>query len=218
MKRTLNHAINQAIARPILSPLLQPLSPPQSTSQRGFSLVIVLLILLITSLLSAGASQIALMGERSARSDRDQQVAWQSAEAALADAELEMNDKSTQRYALFDGKNAVAFVKNCGTSGQSIGLCAIVESGKPAWLTANFNSTANDAPTVAFGRFTGQKLQTGEFGVQPSKLPRYVIEILPDPTGDKTAKATPTFLYRVTAMGFGPRPNIQTVLQTTYRK
>lgn len=190
--------------------------PFRARIQQGFSLTIVLLILVITSLLGIGASQIALMSERGARSDRDQQVAWQSAEAALIDAEVDMINSTSTRNTLFDGKNVIPFVPGCGTSGSSRGLCAMVSTGKPAWLTADFTSTADSAPTVAFGTFTTQTLPTG-VGVQPSKPPRYLIEILPDPVGDKTGNASPSYLYRVTAMGFGPRSDTQAVLQMITR-
>ena len=57
------------------------------TRQSGVSLVVVLLLLVIVSMLGIASMQIAMMGERGARNDRDMQIAWQSAEAALVDAE-----------------------------------------------------------------------------------------------------------------------------------
>jgi len=47
--------------------------------QTGASLIMVMLILIVVSILGVGAAQIALMSERSARNDRDMQIAWQSA-------------------------------------------------------------------------------------------------------------------------------------------
>ena len=61
----------------------RPGRPSRPNRQAGASLIVVLLLLVIVSILGAGAAQIATMGERSARNDRDMQVAWQSAEAAL---------------------------------------------------------------------------------------------------------------------------------------
>ena len=55
---------------------------------RGFSLIVVLIILVIVSMLGVAASQLVLQSERSARFDRDWQVAFQAAEAALMDAEF----------------------------------------------------------------------------------------------------------------------------------
>ena len=185
----------------------------------GASLIIVMMILVIVSLLGVGGAQIALMAERGARNDRDMQIAWQAAESASLDAEFEMigSASTSSRKSLFDGKNATPFIAGCGTSGTSIGLCAAVESGKPAWLTVDFDSTASSAPTTAFGAFTGRTFSAGGTGVQPAKAPRYIVEILPDPSGDKTGKTAASYVYRVTSMGFGPRTDTQAVLQIIYR-
>lgn len=47
---------------------------------QGFSLVTVMIILVVVSLLGVAASQMVLLGERSARYDRDWQIAFQAAE------------------------------------------------------------------------------------------------------------------------------------------
>ena len=65
--------------------------PKKSSGHRGVTLIMVLLILGVVSLLGVGGAQIALMSERGARNDRDQQVAWQSAEAGLIDAGIDVN-------------------------------------------------------------------------------------------------------------------------------
>jgi type IV pilus assembly protein PilX len=185
------------------------------------SLIMVMLILVVVSILGVGASQIAIMSERGSRNDRDQQVAWQAAEAALVDAEYDMRDTApaTSRQTLFDAKNQVAFFSGCGTAssvtgGGSVGLCALNLSGKPAWLTVDFTVTGASAATTAVGTFTGRSFAAGGVGVQPAQKPRYVIEVLPDPSGDAS---NPTVIYRVTAMGFGPRTDIQAMLQMIYR-
>ncbi|WP_210545699.1 PilX N-terminal domain-containing pilus assembly protein [Rhodoferax sp. PAMC 29310] len=175
----------------------------------------VMLILVIISLLGVAGAQISLMSERGARNDRDQLVAWQAAEAALIDAELDMIDPTSTRAALFDGKQAIQFVSGCGASGQSVGLCSLPTAGKPAWLTVNFETTGTGAATTALGTFTGKTFAAGGVGIQPSKAPRYIIELVPDPMGDAS---NPSFLYRVTAMGFGPREDIQALLQMVYRQ
>ena len=174
----------------------------------------VMLILIVVSLLGVGSAQIALMSERGARNDRDQQVAWQGAEAALIDAEFDMIGATATRKTLFDRNTKTGFLPGCGTSGTSVGLCDVTLTGKPAWLTVDFTATGSSAATTAFGTFTGQTFAAGGVGIQPAKVPHYVIELVPDPVGDKS---NPTFLYRVTAMGFGPRADIQAVLQMLYR-
>ena len=197
-----------------------PSLPPPRQALRGGSLIVVMMILIIVSLLGVGGAQIALMSERGARNDRDQDVSWQAAEAALHDAELEMTDPKATRASVFDGKTTSQFIEACGTSGESIGLCALVPSGEPVWLKVDFMSPqSNDnAPTAEFGQFTGRTFAAGGRGIQPEKKPRYIIELVPDPTGDKTGKTPPAYLFRVTAMGFGPRADTQSVLQMIYRK
>lgn len=184
-------------------------------AQQGASLITVMLILIVVSLLGVGGAQIALMSERGARNDRDQQVAWQAAEAALIDAESDMIDTTSTRQTLFNGKSSSEFLPGCGTSGSTIGLCDVTPTGKPAWLTVDFTQTDSTAATTQFGAFSGRTFAAGGVGIQPAQVPRYIIELVPDTIGDKSE---PTFLYRVTAMGFGPRTDIQAMVQMLYRK
>ena len=85
------------------------------------------------------------------------------------------------------------------------------------------------------GTFTGRSLanagDNSGLGIQPALAPRYLIEVMPPDnpagggmvtanTGGATAsgaKASTGSVYRITAMGFGPRSNVQAVLQTIYR-
>lgn len=182
----------------------------RASTQRGASLIMVMLILVVVSLLGVGGAQIALMSERGARNDRDLQVAWQAAEAALLDAELDMTNS---RPTIFDGQNASAFIAGCGTSGTSIGLC-VPNTAKPAWRSVDFTNVSTTAPTVEFGHFTHRSFAAGGVGIQPAQKPRYMIELVRDPAAPPTKM---TYIYRVTAMGFGPRADIQAVLQMIYR-
>lgn len=192
--------------------------------QTGASLIMVLLILIVVSLLGVGGAQIALMNERGARNSRDQQVAFQAAEAALVDAEFDLFDTPLtnvlNRKAVFDGLNQNAFITNCGTAasgptGQSLGLCALNSTGHQAWLDVDYLDITNSAKTTAFGTFTGRAFAAGGTGVQPARVPRYVIEMIKDPIEYPDKKQH--YVYRVTAIGFGPRVDIQSVMQIVYR-
>ena len=184
-------------------------------TQAGASLIVVLMILIIVSLIGVGGAQIALMGERGARNDRDMQIALQSAEAGLLDAVEDISAPVSTRIDIFDGKNAVAFVAGCGTSGNSRGLCDDTLVGtKPAWLAVDFTDASASAPTVAYGTFTGRTFSSGGAGVRPALPPRYVIELVSDPAASQSETS---YMYRVTVMGFGPRADIQAVLQMMYR-
>lgn len=216
-----------------MSPQILPASPrpanavaggaPHSPTrpQHGASLIMVMLILIVVSILGVGAAQIAILGERSARNDRDYQVAWQSAEAALLDAEFDIRGDTgitATRKDVFTANNQIAFVEGCGTSGNSKGLCLPTVVGKPVWLQIDF--AAASTPTAEFGQFTGRSFDAGGLGVKPVRKPRYMVEAISDAEifGDKSAKAKKKLVYRVTAMGFGPREDIQAVIQTVFRK
>ncbi|HKX77776.1 MAG TPA: PilX N-terminal domain-containing pilus assembly protein [Novosphingobium sp.] len=204
-----------------------PLHARRASHQSGASLIVVLLILIVVSILGVGGAQIALLAERGARNDRDMQVAWQAAEAALQDAEFDIHGPGTGNRSAVLGslQNTNMFVTDCGknvTSGtiSALGLCALPASGKPAWQTVDFTVTGGDARTVDFGRFTGRSFAandtTAPNGVEPFQAPRYVIEPIPDP-GERDLSLPSKYLFRVTAMGFGPREDIQAVTQIIYR-
>lgn len=194
-------------------------TPNVRARTRGASLIIVMIVLTVTSLIGVAAIQISMMSERGARNDRDQQLAWQSAEAALIDAENDIfgPGSSTRRNVFTASSDITAFANDCGSSGNSLGLCNLVSTGKPAWLAVDFTSTGAGAATTPYGTFTGRVFAAGGVGVQPSKVPRYVIEPIRDPTDRDLTNPSPQYIYRVTAMGFGPRDDIQAVVQMIYR-
>lgn len=59
-------------------------------TQRGFSLIVSLMMLIVVIILGISASQMSVNEERGARNDRDRQIAFQAAEAALKDGEAEI--------------------------------------------------------------------------------------------------------------------------------
>lgn len=199
-------------------PNLRP-TASQSKSQ-GASLIVVLMILTVVSIAGIAGVQISMLSERTSRADRDMQIAWQAAEAGLIDAENDIFGPGTSsRRALFtDPKDISGFENGCGSSGDSIGLCAMVSSGKPAWLQVDFEATTNSPKTTAYGHYTGKTMQVGPFGIQPVQAPRYVIEPIRDPEHRNLSDPNPPYIYRVTAMGFGPRLEAQAVLQMIYRR
>lgn len=204
--------------------LLRSLHTPPVRRNSGVTLIVVLLILVVVSILGVSGIQISMMGERGTRNDRDQQVAWQAAEAALIDAEFDIEglpaSSTTKRNTVFKAKETEIgkFIQDCGTSGQSVGLCALNLSGKPAWLTVDFTTSGAGSPTVQFGTFTGRAFPAGSKGVQPALPPRYVIEPIEDPRYSRTEQQqNRPYVYRVTAMGFGPNAETQAVVQMIYR-
>lgn len=192
--------------------------------QRGVSLILVMIVLTVVSMIGVAGIQISVMGERGARNDRDYQVAWQSAEAGLMDAENDLwGPGASSRRSVFGPITDLSkFVDGCGTSSTSIGLCTINASGKPAWVKVDFDDKSSSAPTTEYGKFTGRSFTAGGPGIQPAKKPRYVIEAIQDSAGAgsstrKLGTEDPKYVFRVTSMGFGPRADIQAVVQIIYR-
>ncbi len=192
--------------------------------QDGASLIITLVMLVAVLLLGISAAQIALQGEKVSRNDRDRQIALQSAEAALKDAELDIEGAQSQamvRSKIFGKDKTEGFTDGCGSGLANIylGLCMRAEEGEvPIWQEIDFLDSSAGARSVPYGHFTGQSFQTG-LGSLPSKLPRYIIELMPyNKEGEGVTMDDITYFYRITAIGFGVRETTQVVLQTFYRK
>lgn len=196
-------------------------TPHSAGRQRGITLVVVLILLVIVTLVGIAGARIALLGERSTRNDRDYQIAWQAAEAALMDAQFDIrgpNTSGSQRMALFNENNTSVFLPGCNTSSDHRGLCEPSE-GKPVWASVDFLDESNSATTVAYGAYTGRAFDAGATGVRPARVPRYIIEWVPDTTPLLSASSgSKPIMYRITAMGFGTREDVQVVLQVAFKK
>lgn len=189
--------------------------------ERGASLIVLLLMLTAVLMLGMSAAYIALHGEKAVRNDRDRQIALQAAEAALADAEQDLEHSS--RSHIFAQDKADGFVAGCngGQIGLYLGLCRRAGDGlAPAWLTVDF-LRHNDNVTVPYGHFTGRSFQSGK-GMLTARSPRYVIELMSHDLSSKAdeaaAKSDSVYFYRITAIGFGMRDSTRVVLQSYYRK
>lgn len=195
----------------------KPFQPPH---QQGAALAVSLLMLVVILLLATSAAQIALQSEKASRNDRDRQLAFQAAEAALMDAEMDIEnaDAGTSRSNLFARDIQEGFTDGCG-SGTYLGLCTRTEDGAlPVWKTVDFLDESNKARTVPYGHFTGQVFDAGR-GSLPTRRPRYIIELMAyNKEGEGASREDMTYFYRVTAIGFGTRATTQVVLQTFYRK
>lgn len=194
------------------------------TGQQGIALVFTLCLLLVILLLGVSAAQMALQGEKAARGERDRHIAFQAAEEALMDAERDIEGQpgAPGRSAMFASDSAAGFAADC--VGQP-GLCLpAAGSAPPIWLVKELDADDESVGgAVAYGRFTGAAMQTGQ-GFLPFRRPRYLIELLPfhapgEEAGAPLGAAAPaSYLYRVTAIGFGASVDTQVVLQTYYRK
>lgn len=191
--------------------------------RQGTALLMCMLMIAVATLLGMSGARIALQDERAGRNDRDRKLAFEAAEAALLDAQLDIEQASdTPRGALF-GKSAPRFPVECSTAGTGsasvlLGLCDGV-SADPAWQRADFadGSLAN-ARTAAYGQFTGQTMQAGA-GPMQQRLPRYLIEAYADRRAGAVADLSGSVrLYRISAMGFGAQDGTRVLLQAWYRR
>jgi type IV pilus assembly protein PilX len=196
-----------------------------SRGERGATLVVTLIILIAVSLMGISTAHIALLGEKSSRNDRDRQIAFQAAEAALLDAELDISgppDGGRTRSILFASHRTDGFTDGCGAGVKNVylGLCQHGgDQSRIAWLIVDFlDETPATMRTVPYGMFTGQAFQTGT-GMLPAKPPRYIIELIPySRAGENAAIEERSYVYRITAVGFGAREGTRVMLQTVYSK
>jgi type IV pilus assembly protein PilX len=187
--------------------------------ETGAALVVVLSILIVVLLLGASAAQMALQGEKAARGERDRHLAFQAAEAALMDAENDIEGRpgAPGRSAMFAPDSALGFVDGCGIGSVDLGLCLPAPQGMaPTWQAVDL-ADAGGLHFVPYGRFTGATMQTGN-GLLPARAARYIIELLRYLQPGQDAGTANNYFYRITALGFGARETTQVVLQTYYRK
>jgi type IV pilus assembly protein PilX len=158
--------------------------------QRGITLPITMLLMLAALTIGASAAHMAMLGEKAARAERDHLIAFQAAEDALMDAERDINAGLGQPVEVPPPQSATED-----------------PASAPAWQVVDL---AGDGGTE-YGAFTGAAMPAGQ-GNLPFRRPRYLVErVAYTPAG-----APPAYYYRVTVMGFGPRPGAETVLQASY--
>lgn len=190
--------------------------------QRGAVLMVALCVMLVLLLMGISAARSALNAEKAARGERDRQVALHAAEAALFDAERDIeggNAPDSGRAAMFAPGSAAGFVDGCGQGPDNLGLCRrAAQKSPPAWQLAKLaERDGGAARTTGYGRFTGAAMPVAR-GMLPARLPRYVIELIPyAPAGGDAGRHAGNF-YRITAIGFGASDASRVVLQSYYLK
>ena len=185
-----------------------------SNAQRGFSLIVALMMLIVIIILGISASQMAINEERGARNDRDRQLAFQAAEAALKDAELEIYGSTSplctlagqinrgrmrsNTFTCFNETNYFGYAIGCSAP-PNAGLC-INNPALPAYLDSANVDFYKDAigtgnmHTVAYGTYTnrtfGSQQSLGIANLPVSKYPpRYIIEAVPKNTSVDSSTA-----------------------------
>ena len=187
--------------------------------QRGISLVIVMIFLVILSVLGVSAIQTSTLSSKVARNQLDRTLAFQAAEAALRDAELDLNNKKFDKVTKCTA-GGIGCRTSLITSGGSnfgndtssnplanrcnLGLCSTdnpIAGALPFWEERARWTSANDS--VVFGTYT-------EAPPLPvvAQQPRYMIEYFKQ--GDES-------IYRITSLGFGASASTTIMLQTAYK-
>ncbi len=174
-----------------------PIAPLRQ--QQGVVLMVALVFLIIITMLGLTAMRTNIIEERLAGNSRDWALAFQAAEAALRDAE-----KDIQSGTRFVGETG--FVPACTN-----GLCTPQIDGTPIWqdLEAAANSGwmtgASTGPSIAYGTYTNPTPATV---ANVARQPRYLIEVVTEKGSSLTQKGGYAnqgnqYVYRVTARGFG---------------
>ncbi|MGF6276095.1 type IV pilus assembly protein PilX [Massilia sp. UYP11] len=179
-----------------------------SRREGGVALLTALVLMLAVLMTGIASTRGALQGARAAAHERDRVLALQMADAALLDAERDIEggaEPGSARANAIAGGSADAFVAGCAGGRPYNGLCA--HAADPDLLSELLAD--DDGPAILFGSFTGLSMPDGE-GALPLAAPRYLIELMP---------ATPDGqLYRITARGAGSMPGTHAALQAYYRK
>jgi Tfp pilus assembly protein PilX len=189
----------------------------------GAALVTALFIMAMVLVVGVATVRAALNAEKAARNMRDHHIALQCAEAALQDAERDIEggaDPASVRAARFAPGSALGFIEGCGANRDgdaSLGLCMRALPPAPAAWQGIALAAAASGRSVPYGSYTGAALPAG-VGALPARLPRYIIELMPFArAGEDAGKRSGNF-YRITAIGFGAREQTVVVLQSFYRK
>ena len=173
--------------------------------QRGISLVIVMIFLVILSLLGISAMQSSTLSSRVARNEADRNLAFQAAESALRDGELDVRNQRFDRSKCVAGNLGCRANQMQGKTRFDVacteGRC-VFQDGVSPWETSTRWSSAGSS--VAYGTYTGAA-NIPLVNTQP----RYLLEALP------LADSPPT--YRITAVGFGTSASTQVMLQIVVR-
>jgi type IV pilus assembly protein PilX len=174
--------------------------------QRGAVLIVSMLLLLVMTLLAMGASQSTRLQERMAGSQRNQDLAFQAAEAGLRAGERFVDNPAMTKPPL-PCNVAPCQVYERGTLDRVVSYQNQAYENR-AWWTARAQ-TYSATPQISGDLLAGQE-------------PQYYVEELeevPDsltipPTGPPPSRV----FYRVVARGEGGTANAQVVLHSTYAR
>ena len=159
--------------------------------QSGVVLVISLVMLLLLTLIGVTSVQTTSLEEKMAGNMRDQNIAFQAAEAALRDAEADINSTRISGVTTFDALCTNGLCYNGGADIPSI------------WTDATKVANA-----VSYGAYTGVAAIAG-LAAQPKYL---IVGTRIWPAGATSWK----YLYSITALAQGARGTTKIILHEVY--
>lgn len=209
--------------------------------QRGIALVFVLLMMAIAMTAALFAARTTLLGDKASQNDRDRQVAFQAAELALGDAELDIMDAQLALKAdsksrgckLGNPASAIVVEPGCSANADRRGICGLSDASlanpsKPMYAQVDWDDTDDGTRAyVTYGEFTGRSSEftTGDGSTAvkpptPAKPPKYII--VQSPVKPQILVSGKPFkveaAYKVYAMGYGVNPNTKVLLEGDFYK
>jgi type IV pilus assembly protein PilX len=209
--------------------------PKAIAVQRGSTLIISLLFLMVTTLIATGVWRLAMQQESMTGVDRDYQIAFEAAEAALRDAELDFFNVClrisatatagcTPRPQPIDGFTGFGSQTNgeippdgsCSGGGLCMGKSTTLSNVKLYEARPDLTILEGTAVTslgirVPFGTFTRDASQPSQFIPLVSQQPSYLIEAISFSGNNGKQSGA---MYRTTAIGYGRRADTRVILQS----
>lgn len=188
----------------------QPIVAP-IRRQQGWTLVISVIFLFILAMLGLAAMQGATLEEKMVGNQRDRNIAFEAAEAALRDAEQDIFGSGRI-------SGATGFKTGCNSDTSYLGLCLPSDTLSPIWESLDWSDSASTVRYVTYGAKSGASAWPNV-----ARQPRYIIEWLPNMRGSElgieTYGSAPTSRsqYRITAIGYGLTSSTEVRLQSVYR-
>jgi len=179
--------------------------------QRGVSLISTLLFTVAALLLGVSVMGINVMQERMVGNSRDRDLAFQAAEAALRDAELDVVRNIPPDSAWSD-TCAQGLCTPPSQRALSGALQALPVEQQPGF------DWASDDSTRTYGEFTGSGFTGSNAFPLVASAPRYVVErlgVMATPLGEGE-DSPPRIAYRITARAVGARAETVVTLQSIY--
>ena len=203
-------------------------------AQRGSTLIISLLFLMVTTLIATGVWRLAMQQESMTGSERDYQIAFEAAEAALRDAELDYFNACarlggtnviaacTARAKPINGLEGVGSQTggdvpadgSCSDSGLCLGKFQLhggakLYEGKPDLAILEGTASSALGGRITYGQFTRDLNDASQRIANVSQQPTYVFEAICNGGTSGAPGCNP--IFRITAIGYGRRADTRVV-------